>query len=315
MSSVADRVDIDQLINRFLEHWESGGWEAARELFSDDCELVASHLPDCTGAIAIAEGLKADRSRFETFELRASNRYIGGMDDEGVFSLYVFGVAATGNTQGGILFGMTLTGKASKNAEGWQLTQLRIALNWTKGNVILANHWTLPPGDRGWSIGDPAPTIVSELDSPWRLIPNSTFEEDSLTSVAQTYSRYSWALDQADMGLFAGCFTDDAAGDFNPMGIIEGRHSIVSTFKEFRRPWPWMQHFADVLKISVNEAEGTAKMIVGRIVPERSHLDDGSPLYGAHYRMHLRRQREGFWQITWSEYHPGGFSTSDAPNL
>jgi len=107
------------------------------------------------------------------------------------------------------------------------------------------------------------------------------------------------------MALFVDCFTDDAAGDFNPMGIIEGRHAIVSTFKEFRRPWPWMQHFADVLKISVNEAEGTAKMIVGRIIPERSHLSDGTPLYGAHYRMRLRRQREGFWQITWSEYNPG----------
>lgn len=315
MSSSTDRAAIDQLISMFLDSWESGSWNTHTKLFSDGCELKASHLTDASGALEIIDTLRQDRSRFQFFKLQATNRYIGGVGTEGVFSLYAFGSIRPADAQEHTRFGMTLTGRVVKNEKSWQFTELRIALNWITGATQLVGHWTLPPGDRGWKIGDNAPTIVSELNSPWHICPDSTLQDETLASVVETYARYAWALDQADMSLLADCFTDDAAGDFQPMGIITGRHAIIGSFKEFRRPWPWMQHFGEVIKVSANETEGTAHMIVGRIVPDHAHTDEGMPLYGAHYRMRLRRKRPGFWQITWSEYRPGWFTANDAPEL
>jgi hypothetical protein len=122
--------------------------------------------------------------------------------------------------------------------------------------------------------------------------------------IGEVYARYAWGLDMADFGLLKSCYADDAAGNFVPIGILEGIRSIVSHLKEFRRPWPWMQHFGVPLRIDVDEANGTATMIVGRVIPQRSEEVDGKPLFGAHYVMRLLRM-DGQWKLAWSEYNPG----------
>ena len=267
------------------------------------------------GGREIVEAFKRDRAKTDVLSLKATNRYVGAAESDGAFSFYVFGQMNKATKSKGFGFGMTVTGSLKKTASSWHFERVLIALNWVTGDHSLATHWTLPPGDDGWRIGDPAPTIVSEIDSPWLAFSHSTPAASARESIADTYARYSWALDQGDMHLLSSCFADDAAGDFQPMGIIEGRHAIIGSFKEFRRPWPWMQHFADVLDVQADEEQGVAEMLVGRIIPGNSHAQDGTALYGAHYRMRLRRKYEGFWQLTWSEYRPGWFSSNEAPKL
>lgn len=315
MTGSSDRTDIKGVIATFLEAWESGNWESAGDIFTDNCQLETSHMSAHEGERKIVRAFQQDRVKADGFSVKATNHYVGGGETDATFSFYAYGHISKATKSAKLGFGMTVTGSLKKTAGTWHLDSVLIALNWVTGDYSLATHWQLPPGDDGWRIGDPAPTIVSELNAPWLAFPSSTPSVPSEECIAETYARYSWALDQADMQLLAHCFANDAAGDFQPMGLIEGRHAIIGSFKEFRRPWPWMQHFADVLEIKSDEEKGVAEMIVGRVIPGNSHTQDGTPLYGAHYRMRLRRKHEGFWQLTWSEYRPGWFNAKEAPRV
>ena len=93
---------------------------------------------------------------------------------------------------------------------------------------------------------------------------------------------------------------------------VEG-HAIVGQLKSFRRHWPWMQHFADVVRLEL-EADGRhARMIVARIVPERPADASGRALYGAHYQVRARLEDDGQWRICWTDYRPGWFTTDEIP--
>ncbi|WP_313659896.1 nuclear transport factor 2 family protein [Pseudomonas coleopterorum] len=315
MSPGNDRAEIRTLMSDFFTAWETGVWQSPSSLFVKNAHVVTSHLSSYENGREFIIALQQDRAESEMLSLTTTNHFIGGGGTEAVFSCYVYGQIRSDIKRSKCRFGITVKGALKKNGGAWQLDSLLVSLNWITGDHSLASHWKLPPGDRGWRIGDSVPTIVSELDSPWLKFPLSmpggAIDED----IADTFARYSWALDQADMQLLADCFTADAAGEFQPMGVIEGRHAIIGSFKEFRRPWPWMQHFAKVLEIKADEGLGVAEMIVGRVIPENSQAEDGTAFYGAHYRMRLRRKFEGFWQITWSEYRPGWFSAQDAPRL
>ncbi|MCH5487736.1 nuclear transport factor 2 family protein [Pseudomonas syringae] len=315
MNTGTDRAEIRTLLSNFVTAWETGAWQSASSLLAENAQVVTSHLSTYENGREFITALQQDRANSEILSLKATNHFIGGGETEATFSCYIYGQIRSEVKRSKLGFGMTMKGALKKNGVKWQLDNLLISLNWVTDDLSLASHWKLPPGDDGWRIGDSVPTIVSELDSPWIRFPRSMPSGAVDEGIADTYARYSWALDQADMQLLSDCFTADAAGDFQPMGVIKGRHAIIGSFKGFRRPWPWMQHFAEVLEIKADEALGVAEMIVGRVIPGNSHAEDGTALYGAYYRMRLRRKFEGFWQLTWSEYRPGWFSAQEAPQL
>lgn len=119
------------------------------------------------------------------------------------------------------------------------------------------------------------------------------------------FSRYAWALDQGDFALLSSCFTEDALADFAPAGIVRGRQAVVAKLKACCCPQPWLQHCGDVLTITVDDAQQTARMLVGRIMPLHAYGPDGLPIYIAHYRMRLRRDGDLLWKFAAIEYWPG----------
>jgi ketosteroid isomerase-like protein len=306
------RALLTTLRNDFFEAWSQGKWEGLTPGLSGDATLISSQHGDGSCLPDWQRLLAPDLPNLAW--MRTSNHAIVvGDRGQAASSAYVYGLFSDGQRH--LLFGASVILKFQFHEvlDRWLLTIARININWCRGDVALVPHWRLPPSDAGWQLGDSAPVIVSELDSPWALIgvglPSCSKED----SIIELYSKYSWAIDQGDIALLSDCYTDDAAGGFTPIGALQGRHTIVGQLKSFRRHWPWMQHFADVVRLEL-EADGQhARMIVARIIPERPVDASGKALYGAHYQIRVRQEDDGQWRICWSDYRPGWFTAADTP--
>ncbi|MGR3376524.1 nuclear transport factor 2 family protein [Salipiger abyssi] len=229
-------------------------------------------------------------------------------------SFYAFGLLRdrTDATQG-LLFGATVVLRLARVATGWQIAHIRLSSAWMRGADRLAAHWLLPSSDAGWQVGDPPPVLVSEIDSPWALQPIGPPPGDLHAAISELYSRYSFAIDQGDIGLLISAYTPDIAGGFAPMGQFAGRHAVIGQLRSFRRHWPWMQHFADLVRVEAEPDGRHARAIVGRIVPEQPVGPDGRKLYGAHYQLRARLEDDGQWRFCWTDYRPGWFDAETVP--
>ena len=119
-----------------------------------------------------------------------------------------------------------LVADLTRGENGWRFRDLKLSIPWTDGDTSRFSQWKVLPG-QGWKLGDPTPTIVSELDSPWARGVPPLSSTDAVQQVADAYARYAWAIDQGDFGLLSGCYTEDAFGEFPPMGHRDGRHEII----------------------------------------------------------------------------------------
>jgi ketosteroid isomerase-like protein len=310
MNEATARPLLTALQEIFFNAWSTGQWQALSPSLAPDAMLTSSQHGEGSGAAAWREALADDAAALRW--MRSSNHaVVVGENGQAATSAYVFGLFSRGQRQ--FLFGASVVLRFDLAQGQWLLIGARINVNWCKGDVALASHWRAPPKDVGWQLGDPVPAIVSEIDSPWALIGKPLHAASEENGMRELYSKYSWAIDQGDVALLSDCYTDDAAGGFTPIGPLQGRHAIIGQLKSFRRLWPWMQHFADVVRLEP-EADGHhARMIVGRIVPESPVDETGASRYGAHYQLRLRRGDDGLWRFCWSDYRPGWFSAANPP--
>ena len=297
----------------FLQAWSEGLWDVLAPQLSADATLISSQHGQVQGLAHWQQCLAQDSALLVW--MRSSNHaLVLGQEGQAVGSAYVIGLFEHEQQQ--FLFGASLTLRfKGQQTSDWRLHEVRIQVQWCKGQLSLARHWRAPPSDAGWQLGDAAPVIVSELDSPWAQIRNAVPQQDAMLAVQQLYSKYSWAIDQGDIALLSDSYTEDAAGGFSPMGQLHGRHQIIGQQKSFRRHWPWMQHFADVLRIELEDDGQYARMIVGRIIPERPVDETGQLLYGAHYQLRTRLEQDQQWRICWFDYRSGWFNASQIPEF
>lgn len=314
MREINARSELDVLRDAFFAAWSRGQWQDLAPSLAEDAVLTSSQHGEGQGqGEADWQRLLAADARALVWMRTSNHATLVGKNGQAASSAYVIGLFRHGQQH--LLFGasVVLRFRPHGSESDWSLFGARIHVNWCKGEPSLATHWRLPPSDAGWELGDAPPTIVSELDSPWALVGDALPQASAEDAVRQLYSKYSWAIDQNDIALLSDSYTDDAAGGFTPMGQLQGRHAIIGQQKSFRRHWPWMQHFADVVRLEL-EADGRhARMIVARIVPERPVDEAGHTLYGAHYQIRARREDDGQWRICWFDYRPGWFTDADAP--
>lgn len=302
--------DVLAVLETLANGWANGDTSALAGVFTESSELCSSAHGEARGASDIAAVLSADFApdSAQPFAITTTNHYVGGNDERAVLTSYLYGVSPQRGPAASV-FGATLLADLVRTDVGWRIETLRLSIPWTDGDPARFHKWTLPSVE-GWKLGDPTPTIVSELDSPWaRGIPDLD-PDDAIRQAEDFYSRYSWAIDQGDIALLSDCFTDDAFGSFPPMGDRQGRHDVIGQMKPFRRLWPWMQHFGRPLKITVDEAGTTGHLVVGRIIPQQPTTPTGRDLYGAHYQLDLRREN-GTWRISRFDYIPGWISTTE----
>lgn len=305
-----DRAAITDLLDRLISGWASGDLDGLRPAFAPGARLVSAQHGTLTGPGEILGALGQD-SRGGGFAYRTSNRYIGIDGNKAATSLYLFGLMQDSAGRP-LLFGATLITRLSRGADGWQVGEMRTEVMWTKGAFHLVSHWLHVPTDRGWQPGDPSPVIVSELHAPWHILPGAAVPDALEDALPELYARYAFAVDQNDIGLLVSTYTRDISGGFVPLGNFEGRDTVIGQLKSFRHLAPFWQHFADVVAIEDEGDEAHARMIVGRIIPERSVDNAGQRIYGAHYQLRARREADG-WRICWSDYRPGWFTSADLP--
>lgn len=304
------RALLAALREHFFVAWSQGQWQRLTPSLSESATLISSQHGDGRGVVSWQHLLSADLP--DLAWLRTSNHAtVLGARGQAAGSAYAFGLFSDGQRH--LLFGASVILQFQETGDQWLLVHARIQINWYRGEASLVPHWRLPPGDSGWQLGDLPPVIVSELDSPWVLDGAGTWPGSAEEAVIELYSKYSWAIDQADIALLSDCYTADAAGGFTPIGALQGRHAIVGQLKSFRRHWPWMQHFADVVRLDLEGDGRHARMIVARVIPERPVDASGKALYGAHYQIRARQEDDGQWRICWSDYRPGWFTTEDLP--
>lgn len=306
------RAMLAALREDFVEAWSQGKWQGLTPSLTGETMLTSNQHGEVRGVTDWQHLLAADVPNLAW--MRTSNH--ATLVDEGgqaACSSYVIGLFNDGQRH--LLFGasVVLQFQFHEVQSRWLLMHARINVNWCRGDLALVSHWRMPPSDAGWQLGDSAPVIVSELDSPWAVIGVGLPLGSKEDAVRELYSKYSWAIDQGDIALLSDCYTEDAAGGFTPIGALQGRHAIVGQLKNFRRLWPWMQHFADVVRIEFETDGQHARMIVARIIPERSVDTAGHAVYGAHYQIRVRQEDDGQWRICWSDYRPGWFTAADIP--
>ncbi|KFZ37256.1 hypothetical protein HR45_11295 [Shewanella mangrovi] len=307
-----DKLALASIMTQFTDAWFAGNSQAMAQLLADDSQLFSSQHGCASGARAMTDLLMQDANN-KPFYGQMTNRYIGVEGDNAAASCYVYGIFQADNRTF-FIFGAALVFRFSRQQQ-WQLDELRLQVNWTHGNNSLVPHWRKPPGQNGWQMGDDAPVIVSELHSPWALLPNAAAADSLSEALAELYYRYSFAVDQNDMGLLVSAYSEDIAGGFAPVGNLNGREQVIGILKSFRHLATLWQHFAEVVKVE-DEGDGLhAKFIVARIIPERAVDELGRKLYGAHYQLRARRQHNGQWQICWTDYRPGWFSEHQLPEF
>ncbi|QSX32661.1 nuclear transport factor 2 family protein [Shewanella avicenniae] len=310
-TALTAKQSVSAMLARFSESWLSGQTDPLTTLFHADSQLLSSQHGSATGAAAITQRLGQDSQHGPIYG-QMTNRYVAIDGDQAAASCYVFGIMQRSGSDF-FIFGATLVFRASLRAQTWSFDELRLQVNWNHGNNNFVPHWRQPPGQNGWQMGDEAPVIVSELHSPWTLLPNAPVPESLDEALAELYYRYAFSVDQNDMSLLAKSYSEDISGGFAPVGNLSGRDQVIGTLKSFRHLATLWQHFAEVVKFE-DEGDGQhVKLIVARIIPERSIDQYGNKLYGAHYQLRARRQPSGQWQFCWTDYRPGWFSENELP--
>lgn len=318
MSTMIDRAEALALLQRFGRRWAEGEWGAAREFLAESLALRSNHKGNIQGVHEVVDVFQADaRTGAEAgcaLNVETTNHYVTA-DGSGraMVSAYVYGEFTAGIRREPVtLFGAVMRLTLQQEEGAWKIGEVLLSIVWAEGQGGLLNGWKLPPGKEGWRPGDAPPALVSELDSPWVAMPDNRIEASEEERIEETYSRYAWGVDQNDMALFRTSYTEHARGLFPPLGPLNGLHDIVGSLKEFRRHWPWMQHFGQPLKISLNDDGETAEMWVGRRIPGQWVNERQAPVFGAHYRIELVKE-DGGWKFTWSEYVPGWFGEDEMP--
>lgn len=308
------RKEALSFLEYFRRGWETGGWSDSEHYFAKGMSLRSSHKGMINGLEAVISAFAKDTESGSALNLVTSNYYAAD-DGQGLamVSAYLYGeICPTVRYNPSAMFGAVVRVTLKIEANAWKIAELLVNISWAEGSTRYFPDWELPPGEKGWRPGDAPPVLVSELDSPWACIPENKIKSTEVEQIEEAYSRYSWGIDQNDFGQFRTSYTEDAQGLFPPLGPLSGLHSIVGSLKEFRRHWPWMQHYGVPLKITLASDGKTAEMWTGRLIPGQFKNARGEWMYGAHYRIELRKEN-GLWKFTWSEYVPGWFSQENMP--
>lgn len=314
MKKPVSRKEALEYLEYLRRNWESAQWPAPGRHFSKSLCLRSSHKGEIQGAEKVMSAFTNDTQADNSLKLVTSNYYAAADgQDKAMVSAYLYGEIFTeANLHPSAAFGAVLRITLQTEDDVWKMSDILVNISWTEGHTDFFPDWQLPPGEKGWRPGDAPPALVSELDSPWHCIPDNKIDATDVEQIEETYSRYSWGIDQNDFGQFRTCYTSDAKGLFPPLGPLEGLHNIVGSLKEFRRHWPWMQHYGVPLKTIISSDGLTAELWIGRPIQGRFWDAQNQPLYGAHYRIELRKE-QGIWKFTWSEYVPGWFTTANMP--
>ncbi|MDR6688662.1 hypothetical protein J2Y41_004257 [Arthrobacter sp. 1088] len=291
---------------------EQGDSKGLADAFVPQAQAFLSHLGEACGAQNVATLLRQMSFSEKLVRYRLVNHYVAIDGGRASHSAYLLGTVGTPTITGGLhafLFGGHYVTTSERMASGWRLATIRFQLDWHYGDPDHVPGWTL---DSAAGRGTASTLIVSELDAPWRTVPRPDQGKATEQLVAEAYVRYAWGLDQADFGLLASAFADDAKADMVPFGPMTGQREIVGKLKDLRNGQPFMQHAASDFVVDVYGDRAT--MQIHRIVPFMPTLETlDARVFGARYESSLRLDIDGLWKFEWLQYFPGWINLDEGP--
>lgn len=301
---IATREQLLRALDAVASIFKGEAQDLPAELFADDLQLFTSHRGKHQGRRHAHLALRG--SSLPIFDVELANAVTLADEHKATASAYIVGSAPAGGSA------MFLALHLIPAGDSMVVAELRLQLNSVEGGAGVLADWTLPVSHRQWKPGDAPAVMSSELDAAWNRIPRNTLALTDEEQMAHAWFRYAWGLDQADYALLSQSFTQDARAVLPPMGTPEGQRMLVTTLKAFRMPWPWMLHAGMPIAIEHTPGSNHARMVLGRLIPGRMRMEDGSRLYGAHYQLQLVRA-DGEWRLHYMEYREGW--VSEAPSL
>lgn len=292
---------LDEVITAWSgkRHWPS--------FMSDNIVYESNHQGSATGEFAVRQLFEDNFPGGMTVHVNTTNKVVRSQTQSSTIAAYFYGRTTDTRLQNNddVNFG----GMIVINTFSGSVERVRVHMNWLKGNKNIVHHWHFPY-ERQWQPGDSVSPLISEIDAPWHAYKQAHTPLSDEDAISEAWFQYAWALDMADYSLFNGAFSDDAIADLPPMGKMKGRRMLVSTLKAFRMPWPWIQHYGVPLQIDIAEDRQSASFLLGRIIPEQDKTADGEALYGAHYKIELKKEGSE-WKMSRMDYFPGWFTVKN----
>ena len=282
-------------------------WSGKRQwptFMGDNVVYESNHQGNASGEFAVRQLFEDNFPGGMTVNVSTTNKVVRSQNGSSTVAAYFFGDTTDMRLEKNdkVNFGGMIIINTVKGA----VVRVRVHLNWLKGNKNIVHHWHFPY-ERQWQPGDSVSPLISEIDAPWHSYTQAHTPLSDEDAIAGAWYQYAWALDMADFSLFVGAFSDDATADLPPMGKLKGRRVLVATLKAFRMPWPAIQHYGVPLQIDIADDRQSASLLLGRIIPEQDKTPDGDALYGAHYKIELKKE-DGEWKMSRMDYFPGWFT-------
>ncbi|ASS92537.1 nuclear transport factor 2 family protein [Peribacillus simplex] len=300
-----NRATISEVFSKFSKALEEGNTLTLRELLLPNAQASFSMYGEFEGVEAIIEGLLNKEETPDIVHHYVTNEYIAIKEELSQQSVYLTGlfIHKDNGQMNPFWFGGHYVNSYKLTEGGWEISHLRFDLDWHYGTSPYTSKWKPAGRTLGWTPDTENPKILSELEAPWRVIPESEESNYEEEEVVATFNRYAWAFDQGDFSLLNDIFTEDATINMVPIGEIKGRKNIISQLKISRSGRPTFHHAVEPHGIEIKKEKAKLKMY--RLIPFRPTEDTiENPVYGAVYTCNLRKE-DGMWKFEQMNYEEG----------
>ena len=272
-----ERLKVKEVFLDFVNILEKNDIEHFDDLLTEDVTLESTNYGYASGLKNVKEKLKWDglpinfsRSRIFNFVAFTKNNIakqsavvttLVGQNDKDYFHYFHFS-------------GYFLNDFIQVN-EKWKINKVKFNLDMEDGNTLFVKGWWKLIDYRFFEGAYPYP-IVSEMEAPWRAIkdPDSLGTEEE--QVLDSYYRYCWGIDHADMGILLSCLDDyiefdkraiNLPLDPNPDSNFVSALEIVKIMKFKRFKEPVMEHIFKIKDINIKDDRAT--LVTYRYEPHR----------------------------------------------
>lgn len=299
------RESVQEAVDDFIAAWCAGAAAPLMVLLADDVCLHSDQHGMVHGAAASSAALCADLQLADSLEIDQSNACVSGSAQAATFSSYLHGVLRTDPLFPGMVFEAAITCELHTMTTGWRIRRIRLAVASVEGRCELAPHWRCFAGNDVEASMTPPRCCARDVSLPWPHVHGAHLAGSPEERVIAAFSRLAWSLDQNDAALMSTCFRGDARVEVGGGPDVIGCYAIVQYLGRIHMAQTRHRHFADVVTLVIDDAKGTARMLIGHIVPAHRYAHDGTPIYDAYYDLTARRSWHGEWRFEACRYVAG----------
>ncbi len=306
MQGAAEQLAIKTLFKQFVYAVKRFQPELLRDMLTADAEAEFSHIGAFKGVDEIIAGLRwTGDVELNVTKSEITNYVARSHDGHAQQCAYVLYLA--GHDDGKFLHYFHYSGHYANSyvetEDGWKIAKIKYDLDWQWGNNYFVKDWTLIDYSR---YAGHKPVILSELDAPWRVIPEADYAGTDEEQIADAFTLYAWGLDVADSMLALASCTDDVILRAVQRDLV-GAKEFVIFLKSLSHKEAALQHACKVRNVKIDGDSATMeawRVELNRMSGKgitRHNVDHAA--FTAVYYCHLRKE-DGAWKLCDFDYKP-----------